>query len=476
MSMGLFTFFLFGADFIILYRGNVAFRITFSLFYLTEFTVIFGIEPTKPMNILVIGNGGREHALAWKIRQSPLCEKIFVAPGNAGTSLVAENVALDMNDFAGLGKFSLDHSVNLVIVGPEGPLVNGIRDYFQNDPALKNILMIGPGRVGAQLEGSKDYSKQFMLRHNIPTAKARTFVASDLSEALDYISSCKPPIVLKADGLAGGKGVVISLSQGEAKAVIKEMLVNKRFGAASAKVLIEEFLNGIELSVFVLTDGNGYVILPEAKDYKRIGDGDTGPNTGGMGAVSPVVFADSSFMQKIEERIVKPTITGLQKEGIDYKGFIFVGIMNVGGNPFVIEYNARMGDPETQAVLLRIKSDFVELLVAAAKGELDSMMIDIDEHFAVTIALVSGGYPGEYTTGKVIQGLEHTGEAMIFHAGTSRNDETVQTQGGRVLAVSAKGNSLSEARNNAYKTASMINWDGMYYRKDIGLDLLNYKG
>lgn len=428
------------------------------------------------MNILVIGNGGREHALAWKIRESPLCEKIFVAPGNAGTALVAENVPLDVNDFEGLGKFSLANSIKLVIVGPEGPLVNGIRDYFESDPSLKDILMIGPGKVGAQLEGSKDYSKQFMLRHNIPTAKARTFVASNLSEALDYISGCKPPIVLKADGLAGGKGVVISLSQGEAKAVIKEMLVNKRFGAASAKVLIEEFLNGIELSVFVLTDGRHYVILPEAKDYKRIGDGDTGPNTGGMGAVSPVVFADPVFMQKIEERIVKPTIAGLIAEGIDYKGFIFAGIMNVGGNPFVIEYNARMGDPETQAVLLRIKSDFVELLLAAAEGKLNGKSIEIDSHFAVTIALVSGGYPGEYQTGKVIHGLEHTGDAIVFHAGTSKHKEDVLTLGGRVLAISAKGNSLSEARNNAYKTASEINWDGMYFRKDVGLDLLNYKG
>jgi len=428
------------------------------------------------MNILVIGNGGREHALAWKIRESPLCEKIFVAPGNAGTALVAENVALDVNDFEGLGKFSLANSIKLIVVGPEGPLVNGIRDYFETDPSLKDILMIGPGKVGAQLEGSKDYSKQFMLRHNIPTAKARTFVASNLTEALDYISSCKPPIVLKADGLAGGKGVVISLSQGEAKAVIKEMLVNKRFGAASAKVLIEEFLNGIELSVFVLTDGRDYVILPEAKDYKRIGDGDTGPNTGGMGAVSPVVFADPSFMQKIEERIVKPTIAGLIAEGIDYKGFIFAGIMNVGGNPFVIEYNARMGDPETQAVLLRIKSDFVELLLAAGEGKLKGKSIEIDSQFAVTLALVSGGYPGEYQTGKVIHGLDHTSEAMVFHAGTSKNEEDVLTQGGRVLAISARGNSLSEARKNAYKTASEISWDGIYFRKDVGLDLLNYKG
>ncbi|MDH4088906.1 MAG: phosphoribosylamine--glycine ligase [Cyclobacteriaceae bacterium] len=427
------------------------------------------------MNILVIGNGGREHALAWKMKQSPLCQKIFVAPGNAGTALVAENVDLGVNDFEGLGKFCLENSVGLVVVGPEGPLVNGIRDYFENDTALKGILMIGPGKIGAQLEGSKDYSKQFMLRHNIPTAKAKSFIVSDLSQALDYISSCKPPIVLKADGLAAGKGVIISLSQGEAKAVIKEMLVNKRFGAASAKVLIEEFLNGIELSVFVLTDGKDYVILPEAKDYKRIGEGDTGPNTGGMGAVSPVVFADPSFMQKIDKLIVKPTIDGLNREGIDYKGFIFVGIMNMGGNPFVIEYNARMGDPETQAVMPRIKSDFVELLIAAAKGELKNKQIQIDENCTVTIALVSGGYPGEYETGKVIEGLGEEGQAMVFHAGTTRQKEHVLTHGGRVLAISGKGKSLSEARDQAYAAAAQISWEGLYYRKDIGQDLLNYK-
>ncbi len=347
---------------------------------------------------------------------------------------------------------------------------------FRTDPLLNKILMVGPGKSGAQLEGSKDFSKQFMLRHNIPTAKARTFVASDLVQALDYISGCKPPIVLKADGLAGGKGVIISLSQGEAKAVIKEMLVNKSFGAASSKVLIEEFLNGIELSVFVLTDGKDYVLLPEAKDYKRIGDGDTGPNTGGMGAVSPVVFADAGFMAKIEDLVVKPTIAGLNREGIDYKGFIFVGIMNVGGNPFVIEYNARMGDPETQAVMPRIKSDFVELLIAAAKGELKDKKLEIHSHFAVTIALVSSGYPGEYETGKVIHGLELEPESIVFHAGTTRQKESVLTHGGRVLAISGKGTSLEEARTKAYKTASSINWDGLYYRKDIGQDLLNYKG
>ncbi|HEY5751096.1 MAG TPA: phosphoribosylamine--glycine ligase [Chryseolinea sp.] len=428
------------------------------------------------MNILVIGNGGREHALAWKIRQSPLCEKIFVAPGNAGTASIAENVAIDVDDFDSLGKFCVANNVQLVVVGPEGPLVKGIRDYFQNDPSLRPILMVGPDTQGAQLEGSKDFSKKFMLRHNIPTAKARTFSATDLDQAFDYISSCKPPIVLKADGLAAGKGVIISLSQGEAKAVVKEMLINKRFGQASAKVLIEEFLNGIELSVFVLTDGKDYVILPEAKDYKRIGEGDLGPNTGGMGAVSPVVFADAAFMKRIEEEVVKPTIAGLIHEGIDYKGFIFVGIMNVGGNPFVIEYNARMGDPETQAVMPRIKSDLVELLVASAKGEMKGKQIEIDDHHAVTIALVSGGYPGDYEKGKVIRGLEKDGKALVFHAGTKKHGEGILTDGGRVLAVSGKGNSLTEARDQAYQTASHIEWDGLYYRKDIGQDLMNYKG
>jgi phosphoribosylamine--glycine ligase len=428
------------------------------------------------MNILVIGNGGREHALAWKIRQSPLCEKIFVAPGNAGTDSIAENVAIDVDDFASLGKFCMVNNVQLVVVGPEGPLVKGIRDYFQNDPSLRPILMVGPDTQGAQLEGSKDFSKKFMLRHNIPTAKARTFSASDLNQAFDYISSCKAPIVLKADGLAAGKGVIISLSQGEAKAVVKEMLINKRFGQASAKVLIEEFLNGIELSVFVLTDGKDYVILPEAKDYKRIGEGDLGPNTGGMGAVSPVVFADAAFMKRIEDEVVKPTIAGLIQEGIDYKGFIFVGIMNVGGNPFVIEYNARMGDPETQVVMPRIKSDLVELLVASAKGEMKGKQIEIDDHHAVTIALVSGGYPGDYEKGKVIRGLEKDGKALVFHAGTKKQGEGILTDGGRVLAVSGKGNSLTEAREQAYQTAAHIEWDGLYYRKDIGQDLMNYKG
>lgn len=428
------------------------------------------------MNILIIGNGGREHALAWKIRQSPRCNKLFVAPGNAGTRLVAENVAIAMDDFKALGDFCLRESVSLVVVGPEAPLVKGIRDYFQAQESLQHILLVGPGKMGAQLEGSKDFSKQFMVRHHIPTAKARTFSAGDLQEAIDYIATCKAPIVLKADGLAAGKGVVICLSQTEARQVLEEMLVNKKFGEASAKVLVEEFLSGIEVSVFVLTDGKDYVILPEAKDYKRIGEGDTGPNTGGMGAVSPVVFANEVFMKKVEEQVVRPTIQGLHQENIDYKGFIFVGLMNVAGEPYVIEYNARMGDPETQAVMPRIKNDLVILLEAAASGTLQGHTVEIDDQYAVTLALVSGGYPGDYEKGKVMQGLSDEHSALVFHAGTKAQGEQVLTDGGRVLAVTGKGPTLDAARAQAYQSAARIQWDGLYYRKDIGVDLLNYKG
>ena len=428
------------------------------------------------MNILIIGNGGREHAMAWKIAQSPLCSKLFAAPGNPGTASVAENVAIDAEDFYQLGQLCQKNEISLVVVGPEAPLVKGIRDYFESDPWLKDILIVGPGKAGAQLEGSKDFSKQFMLRNNIPTAKAKSFIVSELDKAFDYISTCKPPIVLKADGLAAGKGVVISLSQAEAKAVIKDMLVNKKFGEASAKVLIEEFLSGIELSVFVLTDGKDYVMLPEAKDYKRIGEGDTGPNTGGMGAVSPVNFATPAFMQKVERDVVKPTIQALKHEAIDYKGFIFVGIMNVGGSPYVIEYNARMGDPETQAIIPRIQSDFVELLLAAAKGELKGKKLQIDPLHSVTVALVSGGYPGAYEKGKVIRGLKSESGGLIFHAGTRSGNGNVITEGGRVLAVTGKGHSLDEARRRAYEGVADIHWDGLYFRKDIGIDLLNYKG
>ncbi len=424
------------------------------------------------MNILIIGSGGREHAFAWKIRQSKHCSKLFVAPGNAGTATVAENVPLAVDDFVELGKFCLVNNIDLVIVGPEVPLVKGIRDFFEKDPALKNIAMVGPGKAGAQLEGSKDFSKQFMLRNNVPTAKARTFEAKQVEEAIRYIDLCKPPIVLKADGLAAGKGVIITENPEEAKTALKEMLLDKKFGEASTKVLIEEFLTGVELSVFVLTDGNDYVILPEAKDYKRIGEGDTGPNTGGMGAVSPVIFADQLFMKKIEDRVIKTTIAGLKNENIPYKGFIFIGIMNVNGDPFVIEYNARMGDPETQVVLPRIKSDLVELLLAAGKGELKNVRIETDNQYAVTISMVSGGYPGEYEKGKEIKGLEKPLEGLIFHAGTKQDGDSVLTDGGRVISATGKGVDLSSAKEQAYQAASQLSWKGLYYRKDIGLDLL----
>lgn len=424
------------------------------------------------MNILIIGNGGREHAFAWKIRQSNQCEKLFVAPGNAGTATVAENVAIAVDDFARLGSFCLENTIQLVVVGPEVPLVKGIRDYFENTPKLQNIALVGPGKTGAQLEGSKDFSKQFMVRNHVPTAKAKTFFPETVSESFAYIDASTPPIVLKADGLAAGKGVIITDDKAEAKEVIKEMLVDKKFGDASAKVLIEEFLDGIEVSVFVLTDGKDYVILPEAKDYKRIGDNDTGPNTGGMGAVSPVVFADAAFLKKVEDQVIKPTINGLNQEGIPYKGFIFIGLMNVNGEPYVIEYNARMGDPETQVVLPRIKTDFVSLLHAAATGDLKNMQLETYPEYAVTLSMVSGGYPGDYEKGKIISGLDQVTEAVVFHAGTKTNQNAVVTDGGRVISMMATGTSLASAREKAYAGASSLAWDGLYFRKDIGLDLL----
>jgi phosphoribosylamine--glycine ligase len=424
------------------------------------------------MNILIIGNGGREHAFAWKIRQSKHCSKLYVAPGNAGTSIIAENVPIAVDDFVALGELCKKNQIGLIVVGPEVPLVKGIRDFFEKDPALKKILMVGPGQAGAQLEGSKDFSKQFMLRHGIPTAKAKTFQAAELDAALHYIDSCKPPIVLKADGLAAGKGVIITEDLGEAKSAMREMLLDKKFGEASTKVLVEEFLKGIELSVFVLTDGEGYVILPEAKDYKRIGDNDTGPNTGGMGAVSPVSFANEAFMKKVEDSVIKPTIAGLRKDNIPYKGFIFIGLMNVGGEPFVIEYNARMGDPETQVVLPRIKSDFVELLLSAANSQLKNNALEIATQTAVTISMVSGGYPGDYEKGKEIKGLQKTAEALFFHAGTKTKGDSVLTDGGRVIAATGMGHDLPSAREKAYAAASLLCWEGLYFRKDIGLDLL----
>jgi phosphoribosylamine--glycine ligase len=430
------------------------------------------------MNILLIGNGGREHALAWKIKQSPLCQNLYIAPGNAGTALVGENVAIGVEDFEKIGNFSLDKKIDLMVIGPEVPLVKGLRDYFEGNIQLKHILIVGPGKIGAQLEGSKDFSKQFMFRNDIPTAKAQTFPASALSESLQYVSKLTPPIVLKADGLAAGKGVVIAQSVREAQDTLREMLQDKKFGDAGSKVLIEEFLDGIELSVFVLTDGKDYVLLPEAKDYKRIGDNDTGPNTGGMGSVSPVAFADAAFMKKVEERIIEPTIRGLNKESIAYKGFIFFGLIKVKGEPMVIEYNARMGDPETQSVMVRLQSDLVELLIATAKGELTGKRVAIHPQNAVTVCLVSGGYPGDYAKGKTISGLKvqssklEAGSSTVFHAGTKKSGDHILTDGGRVLSVTALGNNLENARQAAYSTVSQLSWEGVYFRKDIGVDLL----
>jgi phosphoribosylamine--glycine ligase len=424
------------------------------------------------MNILIVGSGGREHAMAWKLKQSPRCGQLFVAPGNAGTAAIAVNLPLGVENFAGLGDACLAHNIGLVVVGPEVPLVNGIRDYFESNEQLKNIPLVGPGKAGAQLEGSKEYSKSFMLRNSIPTAKARTFGAAQMQDALAYLQTCRPPIVLKADGLAAGKGVIICLSVKEAVQELNAMLLRKKFGTASARVLIEEFLNGIELSVFVLTDGQDYVVLPEAKDYKRVGDNDTGLNTGGMGAISPVAFADQVFMRKVEDRVILPTLRGLRSEGVPYKGFLFIGLMNVGGNPYVIEYNVRMGDPETQVVLPRIESDFLELLFAAATGTLASQPMKTSEDFAVTVFMVSGGYPGDYQKGFPISGLEGNANAIIFHAGTRREGDEIITDGGRVLAVTARASTLSETREKVYKALSAIRWEGVYYRQDIGLDLM----
>jgi phosphoribosylamine---glycine ligase len=423
------------------------------------------------MNILVIGNGGREHAFAWKIKQSSFCKNLFIAPGNAGTGQVGENVPIAVDDFEGLGKFCLEKKIDLVVVGPEVPLVKGIRDYFESQEGLKSIGLVGPGKQGAQLEGSKDFSKQFMIRNGVPTAKARTFLSHESADAINYLATCTPPLVLKADGLAAGKGVIITSSVKEAQQAIKEMLEEKKFGEASSKVLVEEFLDGIELSVFVLTDGNDYVILPEAKDYKRIGDGDTGPNTGGMGAVSPVAFANATFMKKVEEKVIKPTIQGLQKESIPYKGFIFIGLMNVKGEPVVIEYNARMGDPETEAVLTRIESDLVELLAACAFGKLKGKKITISPNYAVTVVMASGGYPDHFEKGKEISGIPSAGKAHVFHAGTVSKEKQILTNGGRVMAVTGIGKNLAEASENAYATVGQITWNGVYFRKDISQDL-----
>ena len=425
------------------------------------------------MNILIIGSGGREHALAWKIIQSKKCDNLYVAPGNAGTDAIATNVPLQVNDFNGIKNLIIKKDISLVVIGPEAPLVEGLREHLENDEKLKNLMIVGPGKDGAQLEGSKDFAKRFMEKNDIPTAKYKTFGKDEIQEAKAYLRSVNMPIVLKADGLAAGKGVIICRNLREANKTLDKMLTKGMFGKASEKVVIEEFLSGIELSVFVITDGNSYKILPEAKDYKPIGENNTGPNTGGMGSVSPVNFAKGEFLKKVEERIIKPTIEGLKKEGIDYKGFIFFGLMNVKGDPYVIEYNVRMGDPEAQVVIPRIKSDLVELLEAAATGNLEDATIEIDDKTAVTVVMVAGGYPEKYEKGDPISGLEHVDEnTIIFHAGTKRLRDKIITNGGRVLAVTGLGNSMHEALDHAYELVAKIFWVNVYFRKDISQDLI----
>ena len=426
------------------------------------------------MNILIIGSGGREHTLAWKISQSSLCEQLYVAPGNAGTSRVAQNLPLDPLDFEGIKKQVLEKNIELVVVGPEAPLVAGIRDFFEADEQLKHVHLIGPGREGAQLEGSKDFSKAFMLRHQIPTARAKTFTKETLEEGLNYLKDQATPIVLKADGLAAGKGVLICQQTDEAKEALTDMLTQEKFGEAGKKVLIEEYLDGTELSVFVLTDGKDYLILPEAKDYKRIGEQDTGLNTGGMGAVSPVHIADRDFMEMVEDRVVKRTIAGLQQEKIPFMGFLFIGLMKVKGEPFVIEYNVRMGDPETEVVVPRIENDLVDLFMATSKGLLHKKELRTLQKAATTVVMVAGGYPEAYEKGHPIQGLaeKEAEDTIVFHAGTTEKDGQLVTNGGRVLAITGLGDSLKEALEKSYLQVRKIDWKDKYYRKDIGQDVI----
>lgn len=423
------------------------------------------------MNILILGSGGREHAFALKISQSSLCSRLFVAPGNGGTSQIAENINIVPTDFQSVKKIVLEKNITMVIVGPEDPLVHGIYDFFQKDTDLSHVQVVGPSQKGATLEGSKEFAKEFMRRHQIPTAKYESFTAETLQKGYEFLETLSPPYVLKADGLAAGKGVLIVQQLEEAKAELKNMLMNQKFGAAGKKVVIEQFLSGIELSCFVLTDGTNYKILPTAKDYKRIGEADTGLNTGGMGAVSPVPFADASLMQKIENRIVKPTILGLQKEKIIYQGFIFIGLIKVNDDPYVIEYNVRMGDPETEVVLPRIKSDLIPIFKSLKDNTLHQTTLEIIPESATTVMMVSGGYPEDYEKGKIISGIENVKDSIVFHAGTTLKNNNLETSGGRVLAVTSFGQNFKEALQKSYESIAKIHFDKMYFRKDIGFDL-----
>ena len=423
------------------------------------------------MNILILGSGAREHAFAWKISQSNKLNKLYVAPGNAGTALIAKNLDIDISDFNKIRKYILDLNINLVVVGPEIPLINGIVDFIQNDPLLKHTLVIGPSQKGAQLEGSKDFSKEFMFRNNIPTAPYRTFDKTSLSEGLDYLSNISPPYVLKANGPAAGKGVLILENLDKAKEELTNMIINDKFGSSGSKVVIEGFLQGIEISCFVLVDNKSYLILPSAKDYKRVGKGDTGLNTGGMGSISPVAFADKEFNRKIENRIIKPTVNGIIKEKLNYVGFLFIGIIKVDNDPYVIEYNVRMGDPETQVVLPRIKNDFLELLISTVNGNLDSVPMEIDKKSYVNVVLASGGYPEKYEKGKIVSGLNDCKDSIIFHAGTERVEDKIKTSGGRVLSVVSSSSEFKSALQKSYAEVEKIKFQGKYFRPDIGFDL-----